>query len=299
MNSLLLFRFILLCALGTCTLLLFHGVNGQCELPDEITGEFYSYENGYETFTNMYQTGLVRRKQYSREAGAGASGDSTSTLRLQSDEQGSCQLLQKFHVKGLHPSKWHWKMHYRPTSGATKDCSQCIEIYSRTRSVLEVRRSSCNNNPRKTFSELCAEIAPTSSYITLFNKTYDAQECRSTIYGTYHFTYEFREAGQGVCNNPESKLISCPEPGSPFQTVNQRFTMMYASCRNLISSIDAHPLYDCLGNWVDEYGNIFTAIANQRVATERSYDKFRCMLTRKVKNKNTTIPRPLNKRIPK
>ena len=258
-------------------------VSGECELPDEITGEFYSYENGYETFTNMYQNGLVRRKQYSREAGAGASGDSTSTLRLQSDEQGSCQLLQKFHVKGLHPSKWHWKMHYRPTSGATKDCSQCIEIYTRTRSVLEVRRSSCNNNPRKTFSELCAEIAPTSSFITLFNKTYEAQECRSTIYGTYHFTYEFREAGQGVCNNPESKLISCPEPGSPFQTVNQRFTMMYASCRNLISSIDAHPLYDCLGNWVDEYGNIFTAIANQRVATERSYDKFRCMLTRKVR----------------
>ena len=254
---------------------------GECELPDEIVGEFYSYENGYETFSNMYKNGLIRRKQYSREAGAGASGDSTSTLRLQSDEQGSCISLRRFYTKGVHPSKWHYKMHYRPTSGAVKDCNQCVEIYSRTRSVLEVRRSSCNNNYHKNFTELCAEIAPTSSYITLFNKTYEAQECRSTIYGTYQFRYEFKEAGQGVCDNPASKLISCPEPGSPFQTVNQRFTMRYASCKNLVSSIDAEPLYDCLGSWVDEYGNIFTAIANQRIATERSYDKFRCMLTRK------------------
>lgn len=47
-----------------------------CEIPDQLTGEFYSYENGYETFTNLYRSGEVRRKQYSREAGAGASGDS-------------------------------------------------------------------------------------------------------------------------------------------------------------------------------------------------------------------------------
>lgn len=47
-----------------------------CEIPDELTGEFYSYESGYETFTNLYRGGEIRRKQYSREAGAGASGDS-------------------------------------------------------------------------------------------------------------------------------------------------------------------------------------------------------------------------------
>ena len=182
-------------------------VNGQmnCELPDEIVGEFYSYENGYETFTNYFKGGLIKRKQYSREAGAGASGDSMSTLKLQSDEQGTCQMLIRFFTKGLHPSKHHWKMHYRPTSGAVKDCNQCIEIYNRTRSVLEVRRSSCNNNPHKNFTELCAEIAPTSSFITLFNKTYEAQECRSTIYGTYQFRYEFKEAGQGVCDKGTGK----------------------------------------------------------------------------------------------
>lgn len=161
--------------------------HAQCVIPDELMGEFYSYENGYETFMNIYPSGLIKRKQYSREAGAGASGDSMSTLRLQSDEQGSCMSLAKYYSKHVHPSRWHYKMHYRPTSGAVKDCSQCIELYVRTRSVLEVRRSSCNNNPRKNFTELCHEIAETSSFITLFNKTYQAQECRSTIYGTYHF----------------------------------------------------------------------------------------------------------------
>jgi hypothetical protein len=265
-------------------LLLINFINAQttaCIVPDNILGEFYSYENGYETFSNIYNTGILKRKQYSREAGAGAQGDSSSTLKLQSDEQGSCVSLIKVFTPGLHPSKWHWKMHYRATVGAIKDCNQCIEFYNRTRSVIEIRRSSCNNNPNKNFTELCNEIAPTSSYITLFNRTYEAQECRGTIYGTYQFRYEFKEAGQGVCDNQASKLTSCPEPGSPFQTVNQRFTMRYASCKNLISSIDAEPLFDCLGNWVDENGNIFTAIANQRIATERSYDKFRCMLTRK------------------
>lgn len=252
-----------------------------CEIPDELTGEFYSYENGYETFTNLYRGGEIRRKQYSREAGAGASGDSLSTLKMQSDESGRCISIVRYLKKGQHPSKFHWKMHYRPTTGTVRDCSQCIEFYNRTRSVLEIRRSSCNNNPNKNLTELCNEIADSSSFITLFNKTYEAQECRSTIYGTYQFRYEFKEAGQGQCDNPESKLISCPEPGSPFQTVNQRFTMKYGMCKSLISSIDAEPLYDCLGNWMDEKNNIYTVIANQRVATERSYDKFRCMLTRK------------------
>lgn len=252
-----------------------------CVLPDNVLGEFYSYENGYETFTNIYNTGILKRKQYSREAGAGAQGDSSSTLKLQSDEQGYCVSLAKHSVPGIHPSKVHWKLHYRATGGAIKDCNQCIEIYNRTRSVIEIRRSSCNNNQNKNFTELCNEIAPTSSFLTLFNRTYDAQECRGTIYGTYQFRYEFREGGQGNCDNAASKITSCPDPGSPFQTVNQRFTMRYASCKNLVSSIDAEPLYDCLGNWVDENGNIFTAIANQRIATERSYDKFRCMLTRK------------------
>ncbi len=250
MFALILSNYLLTCLISTTILLTFNHmsvVNCACDLPDEFVGEFYSYENGYETFTNIYKDGIIKRKQYSRQAGAGASGDSVSTFKLESDEVGNCESIARFFIKGYHPSRWHYKMHYRPTSGAITDCSQCIEIYIRTRSVLEVRRSSCNNNQRKEFTELCEEIADTSSYITLFNKTYTAQECRSTIYGTYHFRYEFKEAGQGVCDNSASKLISCPEPGSPFQTVNQRFTMRYASCKNLISSIDAEPLYDCLG----------------------------------------------------
>ena len=38
-------------------------------------------------------------------------------------------------------------------------------------------------------------------------KTYSSEECRATIYGTYHFTYEFREGDIGICDNPISRLV--------------------------------------------------------------------------------------------
>ena len=112
-------------------------------------------------------------------------------------------------------------------------------------------------------------------------KKYSSEECRATIYGTYHFTYEFREGGIGICDNPLSRLISCPDPGTPFEGVNERFSMLYGYCPELVSSISVHPLYQCLGSWMNEQGDIFTGIANERVGSERWYDKFRCMLTRK------------------
>ena len=55
-------------------------------------------------------------------------------------------------------------------------------------------------------------------YFILIAKTYSAEECRATIYGTYHFTYEFREGGIGICDNPISRLVSCPDPGTPFDS---------------------------------------------------------------------------------
>ena len=111
-------------------------------------------------------------------------------------------------------------------------------------------------------------------------KTYSAEECRATIYGTFHFTYEFREGGIGICDNPISRLVSCPDPGTPFEAVNERFRMRYGYCKYLTSSFDADQLNQCLGSWLTPDGNIITAIANERVGSERWYDKFRCMLTR-------------------
>ncbi|CAF4604339.1 unnamed protein product [Rotaria socialis] len=131
------------------------------------------------------------------------------------------------------------------------------------------------------FDDLCRTIDEQSEFITLFSKSYSAEECRRTIYGTYHFTYEFREGGIGICDNPSSRLISCPDPGTPFEAVNERFRMKYGYCKYLTSSFDADQLNQCLGSWSTPDGNIITAIANERVGSERWYDKFRCMLSRK------------------
>jgi hypothetical protein len=57
--------------------------------------------------------------------------------------------------------------------------------------------------------------------------------------------------------------------------------MRYGYCKYLTSSFDADQLNQCLGSWLTPDGNIITAIANERVGSERWYDKFRCMLTRR------------------
>ncbi|UJR38610.1 hypothetical protein I4U23_031275 [Adineta vaga] len=167
-----------------------------------------------------------------------------------------------------------------------RDRSQsCYQIFNRTKNINQIRKSSCGETTslvsnQMNFDDLCRSIDEQSEFITLFLKTYSAEECRRTIYRTFHFTYEFREGGIGICDNPSSRLVSCPDPGTPFEAVNERFWMTYGYCRDLVSSIDAQPLYQCLGYWINDKGDVFTGIANKRVGSERWYDKFRCMLTR-------------------
>ena len=99
-------------------------------------------------------------------------------------------------------------------------------------------------------------------------------------HGTFYFTYELLEGGIGICDNPSSRLISCPDPGTPFEAINERFRMKYGYCKYLTSSFDADQLNQCLGSWLIPDGNIITAVANERVGSERWYYKFHCMFTR-------------------
>jgi len=61
---------------------------------------------------------------------------------------------------------------------------------------------------KKLYKDLSIEL------ILLFvvAKTYSSEEFRATIYGTYHFTYEFRESGIGIGDNQIFWLVSCPDP---------------------------------------------------------------------------------------
>ncbi|CAF4162205.1 unnamed protein product, partial [Rotaria sordida] len=251
-----------------------------CTFDRPLLGEYYSYENGLEAHTSLKENGDIDRLFYRRESGRGATANIITVL--DNHAIGECFNLIWRENPFDHASKHHFELIYRDKE---KSCYQCYELYNRTRNVLQIRTSECNEitsivTNQINFQDLCASINQDADFDTLFLKTYSAEECRATIYGTYHFTYEFREGGIGICDNPISRLVSCPDPGTPFEAVNERFWMTYGYCRDLVSSIDAQPLYQCLGYWINDKGDIFTGIANERVGSERWYDKFRCMLTR-------------------
>ncbi|CAF1503268.1 unnamed protein product [Rotaria magnacalcarata] len=249
-------------------------LTGGCTFDRPLLGEFYSYENGYETHTSLKENGVVDRRSYRRESGAGATRKDGGDL-LVTQDLGQCyQLTLKQN---------YYELIYRDKD---KSCFQCYQMFNRTKNVIQIRKSSCGETTslstnQMNFDDLCRTIDNKSEFITLFSKSYSAEECRRTIYGTYHFTYEFREGGIGICDNPSSRLISCPDPGTPFEAVNERFRMKYGYCKYLTSSFDADQLNQCLGSWSTLDGDIITAIANERVGSERWYDKFRCMLSRK------------------
>ncbi|CAF4207125.1 unnamed protein product [Rotaria socialis] len=251
-----------------------------CTFDRPIMGEYYSYENGLESHTSFKENGDIDRLFYRRESGRGATANIITVL--DNHALGECFRLIWRENPFDHISKNHFELIYRDKE---KSCYQCYQIHNRTRNILQFRNSECNeitsiSTNQMNFQDLCSSINQEADFDTLFSKTYSAEECRATIYGTYHFTYEFRQGGIGICDNPISRLVSCPDPGTPFEAVNERFWMTYGYCRDLVSSIDAQPLYQCLGYWINEKGDIFTAIANERVGSERWYDKFRCMLTR-------------------
>ncbi|CAF3806264.1 unnamed protein product, partial [Rotaria sp. Silwood1] len=45
--------------------------------------------------------------------------------------------------------------------------------------------------------------------------------------------------GIRISDNSISRLVSCPDPGTLFEAVNEHFWMRYGYCRDLVSSIDA------------------------------------------------------------
>ncbi|CAF3877687.1 unnamed protein product, partial [Rotaria sordida] len=247
---------------------------GGCTFDRPLLGEYYSYENGLEAHSSFKENGDIDRLFYRRESGAGATRKDSGGFLVNRDIGECFQLTLKLN---------YYELIYRDKS---QSCFQCYQMFNRTKNIIQIRKSSCGETTslvtnQMNFDELCRSIDEQSEFITLFSKSYSAEECRATIYGTYHFTYEFREGGIGICDNPTSRLISCPDPGTPFESINQRFRMKYGYCKYLTSSFDADQLNQCLGSWLTNDGNIITAFANERVGSERWYDKFRCMLTRK------------------
>ena len=59
--------------------------------------------------------------------------------------------------------------------------------------------------------------------------------CKNTFEGVYHFTYEWDVGGGGICDSPNSQIMACQEPGSPYVD-NQVFFMDYGKCPDVTSS---------------------------------------------------------------
>ena len=59
--------------------------------------------------------------------------------------------------------------------------------------------------------------------------------CISTFEGVYQFTYEVDYGGGGICDNEDSQIRACQDPGSSYVD-NQVFRIQYAKCRDVATS---------------------------------------------------------------
>ena len=59
--------------------------------------------------------------------------------------------------------------------------------------------------------------------------------CKNTFEGVFQFSYEWDVGGGGICDNENSVIVACQEPGSPYVD-NEVFTMAFAKCPEVQSS---------------------------------------------------------------
>jgi len=68
--------------------------------------------------------------------------------------------------------------------------------------------------------------------------------CKSSIEGTYHFTYEVDYGGGGICDSANSVIVACQLPGSIYVD-NQVFEMNFGTCDEVSTSLTASKLTNC------------------------------------------------------
>ncbi|CAF4443122.1 unnamed protein product [Rotaria socialis] len=143
---------------------------GGCTFDRPLLGEFYSYENGLETHTSLKENGVVDRRSYRRESGAGATRKDGGDL-LVTQDLGHCYQLTV--------RQNYYELIYRDED---KSCFQCYQMFNRTKNVIQIRKSSCGETTslstnQMNFDDLCRTIDEQSEFITLFSKSYSAEVC--------------------------------------------------------------------------------------------------------------------------
>ncbi|KAK2182820.1 hypothetical protein NP493_335g04014 [Ridgeia piscesae] len=157
------------------------------------------------------------------------------------------------------------------------DCYQCFDLLYRTPNILQYKMSTCVSSSKPTLADVCNTIDPQLEHLTMFKKTTEIVNCKTTFEGMFHFSYEVDYGGGGICDSPRSSIIACQEPGSPYVD-NQVFFMNYGKCPAIGSSKNKYIKYQCLGQWIDKAGKVWAAVAD--LGTDIYRERFKCLLTR-------------------
>lgn len=223
--------------------------------PYHLTGDFYSIDQGEELHT------LIAADKFTNEL----------------IESASCHDLQK--IEGTEDAQGHYSAKVLLYNRVSR-CYQCWEMYHRTVNVLQYKKSTCvsvvQNIP--TLDEVCGQILPGADMLTMFRRTMKKVNCKGTWEGTYRFSYEVERGGGGICDSPGSSVVACQEPGSVYVD-NEVFRMYFGKCPMVSTSMNNEILYQCMGTWHDDNGNIYSAMAN--TGKDQYRERFQCMLTRK------------------
>ncbi|XP_043232502.1 uncharacterized protein LOC122386877 [Amphibalanus amphitrite] len=235
----------------TVGVLLFHSATAQnCTIPQVMRDQWYSFENGENTITELDAVRMSGR--------------------------GRCVELDQ--------DSYRYTMLFR-----RDNCYFCVQLLVRTINVMEKRETACQNFPNSfqpTLKQVCKNLDPEQDLITMFNENYRPKICRSSLEGTWHFSYQNRFRFTGECAHKDNRLTSCQELGNQFLFANQKFTLNYAEqCGN--PSPETDPIYSlrdvsqgpvefaCLGDWKVGKDHFF-AVANTKES--RKEEKYRCFL---------------------
>ncbi|KAL4235651.1 hypothetical protein ACF0H5_004046 [Mactra antiquata] len=239
----------------------------ECIFPTYIKGDYFSMENG----------------------------ESVRTI-IDDRKWGDLQCKEKYdHEKPVAGTMG--ANHTFLVSSTNNDCFYCIDVLWRTANVLQFRKGDCLKDSSGSFSTSALSVNTScegvtsglpgiDSTVTMFKSTDTVNiNCISTFEGVFQFTYEIDSGGGGICDNQESQITACQDPGSSYID-NQVFRMRYARCRDVATSYNKVIRYQCFGTWFamrgtgsSAIGYTYAVIADTVENDQR--EKFKCLMTNK------------------
>jgi len=225
--------------------------NYNCTISKLIQGEWYSREKNLDTITNIDASFMSKR--------------GTCIGNVADCNYPGCQSINNTFLFSERP--------HDPES-----CFHCVRIFVRTVNIIEKQESGCvtlRNNERPTLENVCKELDSEQQIITLFKENYSPINCRSSLEGVFHFSFQDRYRFTGECRHPEQQIYSCQDVGSQFLIANQKFNVTYRQCPGMENTFDGIVEYSCLGDWFVGKNHFF-AVANTKES--RKDEKYRCFM---------------------